>query len=84
MESEPRKIFIIGDSQLGKISGETLSRYRHSVTVKQMPSARIARMKNAKIEEDTYLVIVHAETCNIQMQADPETWQKRLFLHYAM
>ena len=71
-EKETRKVFITGDSQLRKINGETLSRDRHSVAVKPMPGAKIARIKNVKIEEDANVVIVHAGTCNIQQQTNPE------------
>ena len=37
-----------------------------------MPGARIARMKNVKLEEDANVVIVHAGTCNIHKQTNPE------------
>ena len=72
MKDETRKVFINGHSQLKKINAETLSRDRHSVTVIPMPGARIARMKIVKIEEDPNVMIVHAGTCNIQKQPNPE------------
>ena len=53
MESKPRKVFIIGNSQLRKINGETLSRDCYSITVKPIPGAILVSMKNAKIKEDT-------------------------------
>lgn len=71
-ETETRKVFIIGDSQLRKINGEILSRDHHSVNVKAMPGAKIAKMKNANIEDDVNVVIVHAGTCNIRKQTNPE------------
>ena len=43
-ETETRKVFIIGDSQLRKINGETLSRDNHSVNGNAMPGAKIAKM----------------------------------------
>ena len=66
------KVKIIGDSQLRKISGEKLSKDRHSVCVEEMPGARIAHMKNVHIEKDTNAIIVHAGTCNIRKQTDPD------------
>ena len=71
-ETDTRKVFIIGDSQLRKINGETLSRDHHSVNVNAMPGAKIAKMKNVNSEDDANVVIVHAGTCNIRKQTNPE------------
>eukprot|EP00112_Aurelia_sp_Birch-Aquarium-sp1_P012392 Seg2607.2 transcript_id=Seg2607.2/GoldUCD/mRNA.D3Y31 product="hypothetical protein" protein_id=Seg2607.2/GoldUCD/D3Y31 len=71
-ETETRKVFIIGDSQLRKINGETLSRDHHSVNVNAMPGSKIAKLKNANIEDDASVVIVHEGTCNIRKQTNPE------------
>ena len=71
-ETDTRKVFIIGDSQLRKINGETLSRDHHSVNVNAMPGAKIAKMKNVNIEDDANVVSVHAGTCNIRKQTNPE------------
>ena len=46
--------------------------HNHNVTVDAMPGARIARMKSTRINKDTDVVIVHAGTCNIKKQTDPE------------
>ena len=37
-----------------------------------MPGAQIAKMKNVNIEVDVNVVIVHAGTCNIRKQTNPE------------
>ena len=66
------KVKIIGDSQLRKINGEKLSKDRHLVRVEAMPGARIAQMKIVHIEKDTNAIIVHAGTCNIRKQTDPD------------
>ena len=71
-QNEPRTVFISRNFQLRKINGETLCRNRHSVTVKPMPDARIARMKNLETEADTNVVVVLVGTCNIQKQRSPE------------
>ena len=71
-QPEMTKVKIIGDSQLRKISGEKLSKDRHSVRVEAMPGARIAQMENVHIEKDTNVIIVHAGTCNIRKQTDPD------------
>ena len=70
--TETRRVFIIGDSQLRKINGETLSRDHHSVNVNAIPGAKIAKMKSVNIEDDVNVAIVHAGTCNIRKQANPE------------
>ena len=72
METETRKVSIIGDSQLRKINGKTLSRDHHSVNVNEIPGAKIAKMKNVNIEEDVNVVIVYAGNCNIRKQTNPE------------
>ena len=41
------------------------------MTVKPMPGARIARMKDVNYA-DADVVIVHAGTCNLKRQSDPE------------
>ena len=73
-KNETKNVLIIGDSQLRKIDGVTLSNnnHNHNVTVDAMPGARIARMKSTRINKDTDVVIVHAGTCNIKKQTDPE------------
>ena len=48
-----------------------LSNEHFNVTVKPMPGARIARMKNVNYA-DADVVIVHAGTCNLKKQSDPE------------
>ena len=72
-ETEMRKVVIIGDSQLRKIDGEKLSNDCHRVTVKAMPGSKVGKMKNEDIEADTNVVIIHAGTCNIRKQTNPES-----------
>ena len=69
---EKRKVLIVGDSQLRKISGDKLTKYHHSVNVEAMPGAKISKMKEVNIDEDVNVVIIHAGTCNIRKQTNPE------------
>eukprot|EP00794_Sanderia_malayensis_P008603 gene8603-9531_t len=71
-ETEMRKVVIIGDSQLRKIDGEKLSNDRQRVIVKAMPGSKVGKMKNVDIEADSNVVIIHAGTCNIKKQTNPE------------
>ncbi len=66
---EKRKVSIVGDSQLRKISGEKLTKDHHSVNVKAMPGAQ---MKEVHIDKDVNVGIIHAGTCNIRKQTNPE------------
>ena len=70
-ELTKKNVVIIGDSQLGNIDGAKLSNEHFNVTVKPMPGARIARMKNVNYA-DADVVIVHAGMCNLKKQSNPE------------
>ena len=70
-ELTKKNAIIVGDSQLRNIDGAKLSNEHFNVTVKPMPGARIARMKNVNYA-DADVVIVHAGTCNLKKQSDPE------------
>ena len=71
-DNERRKVLIVGDSQLRKISGDKLTKDHLSVNVKAMPGAKISKMKEVNIEKDVNVVIIHAGTCNIRKQTNPE------------
>ena len=70
-ELTKKNVVIVGDSQLRNIDGAKLSNEHFNVTVKPMPGARIARMKNVNYA-DADVVIVHAGTCNLKKQSNPE------------
>ena len=70
-ELTKKNVIIVGDSQLRNVGGAKLSNEHFNVTVKPMPGARIARMKNVNYA-DADVVIVHAGTCNLKKQSDPE------------
>ena len=70
-ELTKKNVVIVGDSQLRNIDGAKLSNEYFNVTVKPMPGARIARMQNMNYV-DANVVIVHAGTCNLKKQSNPE------------
>ena len=69
---EKRKVLIVGDSQLRKISGNKLTKHHNSVNVESMPGAKILKMREVNIDKDVNVVIIHAGTCNIRKQTNPE------------
>ena len=70
-ELTKKNLIIVGDSQLRNMDGVKLSKEHFNATVKPMPGARIARTKNVNYA-DADVVIVHAGTCNLKKQSDPE------------
>ena len=46
--------------------------HNRNVVIDALPGARIARMTSTRINKHTDVVIVHAGTCNIKKQTDPE------------
>ena len=70
-ELTKKNILIVGDSQIRHIDGAKLSNDHFNVTVQPLPGARIARMKSVNYTKAD-VVIIHAGTCNLKKQSDPE------------
>ena len=79
-ELTKKNILFVGDSQIRHIDGTKLSNDHFNATVQPLPGARIARMKNVNYT-NADVVIIHAGTCYLKKQSDPEELASEIVSH---